>query len=95
MGVNGRDIHGSRHPEPCTGAETTFDSVRTEYSQRYRRLAGIVTRSGRRAHEAAAWMHFERFNLARTRGDASSLRALLRRYPSWNEPRETLRRLHA
>jgi tetratricopeptide (TPR) repeat protein len=34
-----------------------------------------------------------RYNLARTRGDVGSLRALLQRYPTWKEPRDVLARL--
>jgi tetratricopeptide (TPR) repeat protein len=36
-----------------------------------------------------------RYNLARTREDARSLRALLHTYPTWREPRDCLKRLEA
>jgi tetratricopeptide (TPR) repeat protein len=36
-----------------------------------------------------------RYNLARTRDDVPSLCSLLRRYPTWKEPREVLQRLEA
>jgi hypothetical protein len=34
-----------------------------------------------------------RYNLARTRDDVASLRALLQRYPTWKEPRDMVARL--
>lgn len=34
-----------------------------------------------------------RYNLARTRDDVASLRALVQRYPTWKEPRDVLARL--